>query len=114
MDKNYERHILEVLAEAGTVGISVKNLSKHVFNMSSTLFEQPDMDEVRRNVRQFLLRNSKDGASPIEHMERWGYYRLNPNRSNMDQQLKLIFCDEEQPEEPKPQEWQDLSLSLFD
>lgn len=114
MDKSYKRHILKVLAEVGTMGISVKNLSKHVFNMSSTLFEQPDMDDVRRNVRQFLLRNSKNSSSLIENMERWGYYRLNTNRSYEAKQLMLSFSEEEPTEKPKEQECQDLSLSLFD
>ncbi len=114
MDKSYERHILTVLAEAGNVGISVKNLSKHVFNMSSTLFEKPDMDDVQRQVRQFLTRNTKGYYPLVEHTGRWGCYRLNTTRSETARQLMLNFTEAEEQEAPKTREQQDLSLSLFD
>lgn len=114
MDKGYERHILRVMAEAGSVGISVKNLSTHVFNMSSTLFEKPDMADVRRQVRLFLARNTKGHAPLIEHTGQWGHYRLNATRLETARQLMLDFTESEEKEEPKAQEQQDLSLSLFE
>ena len=114
MDRINNRNILKVLAEAGDHGISVKNLSTHVFNMSSTLFEKPDMNEVRRQVRLFLMRNTKGHDPLIEHTGQWGHYRLNTTRSETARQLMLDFTENEEEEEPKAREQQDLSLNLFD
>lgn len=115
MDKSYEQHILTVLAEAGNVGISVKNLSKHVFNMSSTLFEKPDMNDVRRQVRLFLARNTKGHDPLIEHTGQWGRYRLNTTRLETARHPMFNFTETEEKEDvPKAREQQDLSLRLFD
>lgn len=114
MDRINNRYILKVLAEAGDLGISVKNLSTHVFNMSSTLFEKPDMNEVRRQVRLFLMRNTKGHYPLIEHTGRWGHYRLNATQSEKAKQLMLDFTEDKKEEEPKVRVQQDMSLNLFE
>ena len=111
----YERHILKVLSEVGERGISVQLLAKHVYNLNCTLFHQPDLQDIRQQVQQYLLRNSKSPYSLIESTGRRGYYRLNTNNSPDARQLMLEFQDdapEEELSEAKPQ--QDLSLTLFD
>lgn len=111
----YEQQILKILMEVGERGIHVAKLSKHVFNMNCTLFVQPDLEDIHRQVQQYLLRNSKSSQSLIEHMEQRGYYRLNMQNSPVARQLMLDFSESietEEPEPPKPQ--QDFSLSLFD
>jgi hypothetical protein len=109
----YDQQILQVLTEAGECGVSVQAIAKHVYNMNCTFFVQPDFDEIRTYVQQYLLRNSKSQQSLIESTGRRGYYRLNTEGSADARQLLLQFRDEkeEEREEEKPQ--QDLSLDLF-
>ena len=103
-----------MLTEAGECGVSVQAIAKHVYNMNCTFFVQPDFEEIRTYVQQYLLRNSKSQQSLIESTGRRGYYRLNTEGSADARQLLLQFRDEkeEEREEEKPQ--QDLSLDLFD
>ena len=102
-----------MLTEAGECGVSVQAIAKHVYNMNCTFFVQPDYEEIRTYVQQYLLRNSKSQQSLIESTGRRGYYRLNTEGSADARQLLLQFRDEiEEEKEEKPQ--QDLSLDLFD
>ena len=111
---NYDQQILKVLTEAGERGIGVQTIAKHIYNMNRTFFFQPDFEEIRSYVQQYLLRNSKSQQSLIESTGRRGYYRLNTSGSADARQLMLQFTDrQEEKEEEKPQV-QDLSLSLFD
>ena len=109
----YDQQILQVLTEAGECGVSVQAIAKHVYNMNCTFFVQPDFEEIRTYVQQYLLRNSKSQQSLIESTGRRGYYRLNTEGSADARQLLFQFSDEkeEDTEEEKPQ--QDLSLDLF-
>ena len=109
----YDQQILQVLTDAGECGVSVQAIAKHVYNMNCTFFVQPDFEEIRTYVQQYLLRNSKSQQSLIESTGRRGYYRLNTEGSADARQLLLQFRDEkeEETEEEKPQ--QDLSLDLF-
>ena len=110
---NYDQQILSVLMRAGERGISVQAIAKHVYNMNTTFFYQPDYEDIRTMVQQYLLKNSKSSQSLIENTGRRGYYRLNTTGSKDAQQLMLQFRDEQQTvEEVKPQK--DLSLDLFD
>ena len=110
---SYDQQILKVLTEAGERGVSVQAVAKHVYNMNCTFFIQPDYEEIRSYVQQFLLRNSKSNQSLIESTGRRGYYRLNTEGSADARQLMLQFREEQagEKEEEKPQ--QDLSLDLF-
>jgi hypothetical protein len=109
----YDQQILKVLTEAGEYGVSVQAVAKHVYNMNCTFFTQPDYEEIRSYVQQFLLKNSKSNLSLIENTGRRGYYRLNTTGSADARQMMLQFREEtvEEKEEEKPQ--QDLSLDLF-
>ena len=109
----YDRQILQILTEVGEKGINVQLLAKHLFNMNSTLFSSPDIEEVRSYVQQYLLKNSKSAQSLIESTGRRGYYRLNTQNNADARQLLLAFREpaaEEKEERPSV----DLSLSLFD
>lgn len=103
--------------QVGDRGISVAALSKHVYNMNCTLFFQPDVQEIRQYVRQYLLRNAKSKQALVESTGRRGWYRLNTQHSADAQQLMLHFretvltADEEKMEEDTTQK--DYSLDLF-
>ena len=91
----------------------MQNISRHVYNLNCTFFHQPDYEEMRSYVQQYLLKNSKSQQSLIESTGQRGYYRLNTTGSKDAQQLMLIFRDEQQPVE-EVREQKDLSLNLFD
>ena len=104
---------MKILTEVGERGISVQSIAKHVYNMNCTFFSQPDYEEIRSYVQQYLLRNSKSAQSLIESTGRRGYYRLNTTGSADALQMLLQFRENhEEKEEEKTQ--QDLSLNLFD
>ena len=112
---SYEQHILTILLAVGERGISVGSLTKHVYNQQRTFFYQPDWQEVRKEVGNYLLRNSKSPSSLIEHMDRRGYYRLNTRMlavaRSMVQSPFAVENEEVKAEDNTPR--QDLSLSLF-
>lgn len=112
----YEQQILQILAVVGQRGISISALVKHVYNGSCTLFEQPDLQDVHRQVRQYLLRNSKSSKPLIENAGRRGVYRLNARGLSVARQL-MVNASKEQDTVEEPEDTtrtQDFSLSLFD
>lgn len=111
---DYDRHIIAVLTEVGGKGISVRNLAKHVYNLSCTLFEKPDMEHVYRYVQRFLLRNSKATNPMVESLARRGHYRLNAAYTAQDGQQELVFGEDDDLPRPSAAQCDDLSLSLFD
>ena len=109
----YDRQILHILTEAGERGISVQAIAKHIYNQNRTFFTNPDYEEIRSYVQQYLLKNSKSSQSLIENTGHRGFYRLNTTGSADALQMMIQFHEEQQTqEEEKPQK--DLSLDLFD
>ena len=87
----YDSQIVGILAKMGDKGMSVQMLAKHLYNMNCSLFEDRDIDAMRRYVQQFVLRNSRSPLSLLERMERRGFYRLNPRRAFVPRQLVFEF-----------------------
>ena len=114
----YDDYILQILADVGERGIGVRLLAKHVYNMSCTLFSQPDLQEIHSYVQSYLLKNSKLPQSLIERTERRGWYRLNTRNNAHARQLEIIFQQQHHANDDVAEESQgpheDLSLSLFD
>ena len=112
---HYDLEILKVLTEAGGAGISVKKISRHVFNACNSFFNPIDFESVHEYVQQYLQRNSKLPTSLIVRAETRGIYKLNPDNQE-GQQLMLQFAEEREGEdstEKDSQDTVDLSLSLF-
>ena len=110
----YDQQILKILTEAGERGISVQNISRHVYNLNCTFFHQPDYEEVRGYVQQSLLKNSKSQQSLIESTGQRGCSRLNTAGSKDAQQLMLLFRDETVANDEPTMSQEDLSLDLFE
>ncbi len=111
----YDRQILEILTDVGERGISVQLLAKHLYNLNTSLFFTPNLEEIRLYVQQFLLKNSKSPLSLIESMDKRGFYRLNTQNNSDARQLIIEFREERQSDENKEEKpTQDLSLDLFD
>lgn len=112
---SYAQEIIQILLKAPGDGLSAGKISKHVFNAQNTFFESVPYEQVHAQVLAFLQRQSKRPESPIERMDRRGYYRLNPDPL-ISRQLCIDFdvpepANTDDEEEPRPSP--DLSLSLF-
>ena len=105
----YDKEILRVLTEAGSGGISVRKISRHVLNACNSLSDPITQEEVHKYVQWFLLKNSRATGSVVERKKK-GIYRLDLS-NKMTQQLILQFrCEEKNIEEKTAV---DHSLSLF-
>lgn len=87
----YDKQILQILIEVGEKGISVQQMSKHIYNQNVSLFFTPDFEEIRTYVQQYLLKNSKSDLSLIESTGQRGCYRLNTQHNADARQLIIEF-----------------------
>lgn len=89
----YDRLIIEVLIEAGSDGLAVAKISRHVFNAVNGLFDEADLSTIQKLVRAFLLRHSH-GSSPALCRPKRGVYALNrrtiAGRRLVEQTLGLV------------------------
>lgn len=111
----YDQQILSILTNVGETGISVQLLSKHLYNMNTSLFAPLDFEDIRNYVQQYLLKNSKSPQSLIENTGRRGFYRLNTQNNADARQLILEFKSHTLKETSESEEIShpDLSLDLF-
>ncbi len=113
----YEKEILFVLNEAGKKGLSIKKITRHIFNNHNGLFEELSFEDVHKTVGGFLRRNSKKRGSVVERTEKNGVYRI--KASIKSSQLELIFKDDNDSQDKKEVKIDkdkselDTSLSLF-
>lgn len=105
----FEKEIIQILKEAGTAGLSIQKITRHVFNAHNSFFEEVPKDKVHKAVCNYLRNNSQKQYGIIEKVS-WGVYRLNMNSSKTNE-LLLQFTDEPVAQ-PKPVK--DQSLNLFD
>lgn len=108
---NYDHEILFILNEAGTKGLSVQKIARHVFNNHTNFFESVSYDEIHRCVAAFLKRNSRTADSIIERTDVRGVYRI--NLFNTSRQLYFDFKDEVNETNEAEKTCEDKSLSLF-
>lgn len=109
---NYDREIFLVLNEAGTKGLSVKKIARHIYNRCNGFFDEVQYEDIRRYVGDYLNRNCKLTGSIIERTEVRGVYRINMSSSD-SRQLLLDFKEDYDVEEKKEDDVEDRSLSLF-
>lgn len=111
---SYDKIIIQVLVLAKAEGMSVKDISRYVYNQCNSLFAPIHYEEVHKYVSSYLLRNSKRSDSFIERDGKRGKYRLNL-QSQESQQLMLEFEEQSANEPISSQEnvERDDSLCLF-
>jgi len=109
---NREKEILRILAEAGTDGLVVRKISRHVYNACNSFFNPISFDEVNAYVTGYLARNSRNPNSIIEKTNTRGVYRLDFGSSEI-QQLMLEFSDKRNDCVQRELSEEDQSLSLF-
>lgn len=104
----YDRLIIEILMEAGSDGLTVRKVSRHVFNAVNGLFDEADIEAVHKLVRAFLLRHSK-GASPALDRPKHGIYALNRRTAAGRALIERLLSEET--DQPRPQgSVQELSI----
>lgn len=106
---NFEHHILRILMEAGSNGLTVAKLARHVHGQVNTLFNAIDYAAVHRAVGQYLNRESRTTGGTVVRT-RHGVYTLNPQAS---QQLMFDFRETADVDERQAPPAIDLSLDLF-
>lgn len=109
---NYEREILFVLNEAGTKGLSVKKIARHVFNSRNSLFDNVSFDEVHHYVASYLNRSYRQNEPTVERTDVRGVYRICLSTYN-HRQLQFDFKDPDEKEEKENTTTEDKLLSLF-
>lgn len=108
----YDRLIIEILIEAGSDGLAVRKVSRHVFNAVNGLFDEADIEAVHKLVRAFLLRHSK-GASPALDRPKHGTYALNRRTAEGRALIERLLSEET--DQPKQQgSVQELSIPFDD
>lgn len=88
--QDYRQQVLKLLFDVGKRGMSAALLSKHVYNLNSTFFFQPDIEEIHRWVWSYLNRNSKSKRALVERTGRHGYYRLSKRGLAFMRQQQLL------------------------
>ena len=109
----YDQQILSILTDVGDKGISVQLLSKHLYNLNTSLFAPLDIEDIRNYVQQYLLKNSTSSLSLVEATGKRGFYRLNTQNNADARQLMIEFRESHQPEDKEEKPDIDLSLDLF-
>ncbi len=108
---NYDQDIKRILWEAGTTGLSVRKIARHLYNLHNGLFEVVAYEDIYQAVVNCVSKNRKSKSPFIENVGKRGIYRLT-EKSCKETQLMFEFKDE--PEEAADNKtYTDQSLSLF-
>lgn len=87
---NLDQEILNVLVEAGTKGLKVEKIARHVYNSCNSIFNPLSYENVHAYVTQYLIKCSKNPKSVIEKGKGVGVYHVN-YKSEAVMQLMFNF-----------------------
>ena len=87
---NLNQEIFNVLMAAGSNGLKVEKIARHVYNACNSIFTPLDYKDVHAYVTQYLTKSAKDPKSLIEKGKGYGIYHINFG-SVAVQQLMLDF-----------------------
>ena len=108
----YDRLIIEILMEAGSDGLTVRKVSRHVFNAVNGLFDEADIAAVHTLVRACLQRHSK-GTSPALDRPMHGSYAIYSWTASGRALIERLLSEET--DQPRPQgSVQELSIPFDD
>lgn len=85
-----DQEIFRVLMAAGSNGLKMEKIARHVYNSCNSIFSPLDYKEVYSYVSQFLIKSAKDPRSIIEKGKGYGVYHIN-YKSTAVRQLMLDF-----------------------
>lgn len=113
MNNSFYRDLINHLIQAGSEGVRVCQLARHIYNQNTTLFDRPvQYEPLRRLLNSYLWHSSRHRRSIFVQRAR-GVYALKPH---VAVQLDFDFADEaETPKEPQvPVPSAPRQLYLFD
>lgn len=93
----FEREILKVLSEGPLEGMPLRRIALNVYNISNTLFNPLDQEEVYEVVGEWLRKTSAIKGASVEKAETRGWYKINLNSQKV-QQMMLEFHPHEEDE----------------
>lgn len=111
----YEKEILRVLMKAGSKGLPIYKIARHVFNACNSLFGVIRYEEVYKSVYRYIKQNAGGRNSIItKSTETQGNYAVNL-KLNDRQQLIAWFSDTsvQGNDDGQDKRQEDLSLPLF-
>lgn len=85
-----DQEILNVLMAAGSKGLKMEKIARHVYNACNSIFTPLNFRDVHAYVTQYLTRCAKDPHSVVEKGKGYGVYRINFDSKTV-QQLMLNF-----------------------
>lgn len=108
---NYEKIIIDLLYSASKEGMSVKDISRYVYNSQNSFFTPLDYTAVYKNVASCLVRISHKRDSVIKKSSLRGKYCIDYGSSYW-KQMQLQFDATDNPADSSLTD-DDTSLSLF-
>ncbi len=72
---DYSKDIINVL-EQFPEGLPIRAIAKYVYNKKNSFFDKVDLEEVKKNVTNFLVSRSRSRNSSIVRTEKRGVYKL--------------------------------------
>ena len=85
-----DQEIFRVLMAAGSNGLKLEKIARHVYNSCNSIFTPLNYKDVHAYVTHYLTRCAKDPGSLIEKGKGYGVYHIN-FKSVQVQQLMLDF-----------------------
>lgn len=98
---NLDQEIFNVLLAAGSNGLKMEKIARHVYNACNSIFTPLSYKDVHAYVTQYLTKCAKDPKSLIEKGKGYGMYHIN-YQSSAVQQLMLNFSSSLSTEQDKP------------
>lgn len=81
----YESIIIDILAEAGSKGLALHKIARHVHNRVNSFFDMKDYADVYADVRKIIYKNSRNSYSLFKRTSVRGRYILNMNSEKFRQ-----------------------------
>ena len=72
-----DQEIFRVLMAAGSNGLKLEKIARHVYNSCNSIFTPLNYKDVHAYVTQYLTRCAKDPGSLIEKGKGYGVYHIN-------------------------------------
>lgn len=85
-----DQEIFRVLMAAGSNGLKLEKIARHVYNSCNSIFTPLNYKDVHAYVTQYLTRCAKDPNSLIDKGKGYGIYHINFKAAQV-QQLMLDF-----------------------
>jgi len=110
MKNVYHNDIMDMLIRSGREGMSLRRLTRRLYNKHSGIFASDVVyEQLYNQVRRYLWYQSQQLHSPFIHL-RWGHYAL---KQDVAVQLDIFIDAPREEERPTRQQKRDESRQLL-